>query len=342
MVLIALLGFSAASAFVVKNQETLVISSEAEVLSGEALASYVNANQKLWTAKNPNLSEEKQKAKLMDLMYLEAPAADEIAPELQHIQLDDIPTSFDARKQWAQCPSIGAIRDQSDCGACWAFAAAEAMSDRTCIASNAKVNPTLSADDILSCCGSACGNGCKGGYPIQAFKFWNSHGVCTGGLYGSHVGCKPYPFAPCGSHANEQACPESEYDTPKCTSTCLESSYKISYNDDKHYGKTAYGVSKNVAAIQKELMSHGPVEAAFTVYEDFYHYTGGVYVHTGGKRLGGHAVKIVGWGVDNGTPYWNIANSWSTTWGEKGFFRIIRGVNEVGIEGGIVAGLPRV
>ena len=45
-------------------------------------------------------------------------------------------------------------------------------------------------------------------------------------------------------------------------------------------------------------------EVAFTVYEDFEAYTGGVYQHTTGKALGGHAIKMIGWGVDNGTPYW--------------------------------------
>ena len=50
-------------------------------------------------------------------------------------------------------------------------------------------------------------------------------------------------------------------------------------------------------------MNDGPVEAAFTVYEDFENYAGGIYSNKGGQMLGGHAVRIVGWGVDSGTPY---------------------------------------
>ena len=88
-------------------------------------------------------------------------------------------------------------------------------------------------------------------------------------------------------------------------------------------------------------MTHGPVEAAFTVYEDFLSYKTGVYHHTTGGALGGHAIKIVGWGVENGTPYWLVANSWNEDWGNKGFFRIKRGSNECGIEGQIVAGIPQ-
>jgi len=50
--------------------------------------------------------------------------------------LKDLPTNFDSREQWPKCDSIREVRDQSNCGSCWAFAACEAMSDRLCIASN--------------------------------------------------------------------------------------------------------------------------------------------------------------------------------------------------------------
>lgn len=49
---------------------------------------------------------------------------------------------------------------------CWAFGAVEAMSDRVCIASKGKQQPTLSARDLLSCC-TGCGFGCNGGDPYQ-------------------------------------------------------------------------------------------------------------------------------------------------------------------------------
>lgn len=89
-------------------------------------------------------------------------------------------------------------------------------------------------------------------------------------------------------------------------------------------------------------MTHGPVEASFTVYNDFPTYKSGVYHHVNGSSLGGHAIKILGWGVDaiTNTPYWLVANSWNEDWGEEGFFRIRRGHNECGIEASVVAGLP--
>lgn len=58
-------------------------------------------------------------------------------------------------------------------------------------------------------------------------------------------------------------------------------------------------------------MTNGPVEGAFSVYADFLSYKTGVYQHTTGDFLGGHAIKILGWGTENGTPYWLVANSWN-------------------------------
>lgn len=67
----------------------------------------------------------------------------------------------------------------------------------------------------------------------------------------------------------------------------------------------------------------------------------GVYKHVTGKMLGGHAIRILGWGTENDTPYWLIANSWNTDWGNNGFFKILRGENHCGIEGEISSGLPK-
>src|SRR5262249_3706505 len=105
---------------------------------------------------------------------------------------------------------------------------------------------------------------------------------------------------------------------------------------------SAYSVDgSDPTNIQNEIFQNGPVEAAFTVYEDFMDYTSGVYQYDGvSEQLGGHAVKILGWGndADSGLDYWLVANSWNTTWGEQGFFKIVRGQDDCGIEDGIVAG----
>ncbi|WP_411023072.1 C1 family peptidase, partial [Salmonella sp. s51228] len=76
------------------------------------------------------------------------------------------------------------------------------------------------------------------------------------------------------------------------------------------------------------------------VYADFPSYKSGVYQQHSDKQLGGHAVKIIGWGVENSVPYWLVANSWNPDWGDNGYFKIIRGRDECGIEDGIVASIP--
>jgi cathepsin B len=251
-----------------------------------------------------------------------------------------IPTQFDARTQWGSiCPSVNAIRDQAACGSCWAFGAAEAMTDRTCIASNGAVTIALSAQDLVSCCSVFCGMGCDGGYPMSAWMYWSSTGVVTGGDYDSGIGCYTYQLPMCDHHVNGTLPPcGGEGPTPMCNKTCENGA---NWKQDKHFGSKVYGVSSSVAAIQTEIMNHGPVEGSFEVYEDFLTYKSGVYQHVSGQYLGGHAIKVLGWGVENNKPYWLVANSWNTEWGDGGYFKILRGKDECGIEDGIVAGIPK-
>jgi len=88
----------------------------------------------------------------------------------------------------------------------------------------------------------------------------------------------------------------------------------------------------------QELVNNGPMYVAFSVYSDFPTYKSGVYKHTSGSFLGGHAVLMVGYGELNGEKYWKIKNSWNEQWGDGGHFLISRGNNECGIEGSVSAG----
>jgi cathepsin B len=99
----------------------------------------------------------------------------------------------------------------------------------------------------------------------------------------------------------------------------------------------------------EELYTNGPITVAYTVFDDFLTYKSGIYVKSpGAKALGGHSVKIVGYGVTKATnttaggiKYWSVANSWNSEWGANGFFKILRGVDECYIESSaVVAGIP--
>uniref|UniRef100_A0A7M4E284 Cathepsin B n=1 Tax=Crocodylus porosus TaxID=8502 RepID=A0A7M4E284_CROPO len=227
----------------------------------------------------------------------------------------DLPDSFDSREQWPNCPTIKEIRDQGSCGSCWAFGAVEAISDRICVHTNSKVNVEVSAEDLLSCCSFECGMGCNGGYPTGAWQYWTEKGLVSGGLYDSHVG-------------NRQ---QSDTQFPlSCLGFC-----------SRHAGVTSYSVPSSEKEIMAEIYKNGPVEGAFIVYEDFLMYKNGVYKHETGEQVGGHAIRILGWGVENDTPYWLAANSWNTDWGDNGFFKILRGQDHCGIESEIVAGVPK-
>jgi len=244
-----------------------------------------------------------------------------------------LPATFDSRQQWPSCASIQQIRDQSACGSCWAFGSSEAISDRTCIHLNQPL--ILSSGNMAFCC-SSCGYGCGGGFPASAWEYWVQSGLVE-------EACYPYPLPSCDHHipTSTNPCPQKEYKNPACPGKCTNSSWAgPAWKSDKHHGASSYGIT-GVKEIMTEIMTNGPVEASFDVYADFLTYTSGVYQHKTGSYVGGHAIKILGWGTLNGTPYWLCANSWNANWGMKGFFLFLRGKDECGIEDGVYAGMPK-
>jgi cathepsin B len=308
-------------------------------VNNEAMIRAVNTNPMAnWIAGANPYFEGRTLSQIKGLMGVKRSAKAPKLPIRKVAEVSGVPTSFDSRSQWGSiCPSVSEIRDQAACGSCWAFGAVEAMTDRTCIASNGASTPHLSAEDMLSCC-TECGDGCDGGDPAQAWQYWVDSGVVTGGNYDSNEGCLPYQIPGCDHHVNGSLPPcGSIVPTPPCPDECVDSE---DWQGSKHFGSTAYVLSGNATEIQVEIMTNGPVEAAFDVYEDFLTYKSGVYHYVSGDYLGGHAVKILGWGVLSGTKYWLVANSWNTDWGDSGYFKIRRGTDECGIEDYIVGGEP--
>jgi hypothetical protein len=91
-------------------------------------------------------------------------------------------------------------------------------------------------------------------------------------------------------------------------------------------------VEQDQTQIMTHILTEGSITAGFKVYADLMNYHSGVYHHVTGTFEGNHAVRVIGWGVDSGTPYWLVANSWGTSWGLSGFFKMLRGSDECGFE----------
>ena len=308
----------------------------------ERMAEDINAQNLSWTATpKPRLSVPEERLHSFFNLVIEPVPTEFDSMPVHRLAVSDLPDSFDARDQWPKCDSIREIRDQSSCGSCWAFGASSSMSDRVCIHSGQTDQRRVAAEDLLECC-HICGMGCNGGFLYTTWLQWKLFGIVTGGLYQDTNWCKPYGFPPCNHHSDGpyQDCSTYHFDTPKCQKTCENASYSKSYDQDKIKADKVYSVSGE-ADLMKELVENGPVEGAFMVYEDFLLYKSGVYQHTTGNFLGGHAIRIFGYGTENGVKFWLVANSWNENWGDKGTFKILRGTNHCGIEGSLVAGLPK-
>jgi len=140
--------------------------------------------------------------------------------------------------------------------------------------------------------------GCQGGYLSKAWDYMMTEGVVE-------EDCIPYASGS-GMSGN-------------CPSGCTGE------GSSTRYFSTKYKLFTNVDAIKAEISTNGPIEVAFSVYNDFFSYSKGIYVHKKGAYAGGHAVKMIGWGIERGLEFWICSNSWNTTWGEEGYFRIAFG-----------------
>jgi cathepsin B len=228
----------------------------------------------------------------------------------------DIPKSFDARQAWPDGQIHGILNEQeSGCANDLSISAVEVLSDRLAIANGNSFNGLLSVQQVTS-----CGVGCDGGFMKTPWMYLNSTGAVSNSCY-----------------------PITQNDPNQCLwsphATCA--SMGGSGDPTLFKARTFYAIQpKNVSAMQLEIMTNGPIDVAFDVYEDFFTYTSGVYVHKTGSLAGGHAVRVLGWGSLNKVEYWICANSWGVDWGMEGYFLIKRGVNECQIESQPFAGMP--
>jgi len=293
-----------------------------EIAVSTSMIREINKKQSSWKAAHNRITRmpKSQARRLLSLNMNDLHVDKSMMREFTKEQLIGAPESFDSRTQWPDCPTIREIRDQAVCGSCWAFGAVEAMSDRQCI-HKGEVR-RFSAEDMLSC-GTGllghCGNCEKGGQPECAWHYYTHHGVVS-------EECFPYT-----------AGNDTSY-TPACVKNCTGNP-SLDWDTDKRIGKKSY-ILIGESQMMSDLSENGPFEAAMLVYSDFMSYESGIYHHVSGGYEGGHAIKMVGYGEENGEKYWICANSWDDDWGEDGYFRIRRGHNDCMIETIGYAGLP--
>lgn len=128
-------------------------------------------------------------------------------PETANIS---VPDSFDAREQCSDCKDvIGHVRDQSDCGSCWAFGTTEAFNDRKCIATKGSFQTLLSTADTTGCCGffNCSSMGCNGGQVGTPWDWFIDTGVVSGGQYGNEEWCYAYTMPECAHHVTSPTLP---------------------------------------------------------------------------------------------------------------------------------------
>lgn len=217
----------------------------------------------------------------------------------------DAPDRLDYRQTHPECFSEPG--DQKECSCCYAFATLSALSTRRCVA---KVDPSavsLSVQHMVSCDGNEAG--CSGGKFESSWAFLETEGAVTSD-------CLPYTSGETGYPG-------------ECPAKCQDGTL---LTDATRYKAVSAEPLNNYNEIMTSLINEGPVQTGFYVYEDFLYYVGGIYHRVYGMSLGGHAVLIVGYGSMNDHDYWIVRNSWGPDWGENGYFRIVRGKNECGIE----------
>jgi len=207
-------------------------------------------------------------------------------------------TIFDAPKDWNKTVAssidwvakgaVTPVKNQGQCGSCWAFSTTGAIEGRSFISSGELIS--LSEQDLVDC--SKQNSGCNGGLMDYAFAFVESNeGLCTE---------TDYPYVAYQQwRCREDGC--TKYDT-------------ISNYQD---------VSSNTAALEAAC-SEGPVAIAIEADQSaFQQYTSGVLTGYCGTSLD-HGVLLVGYGTDGSDDYWKVKNSWGSDWGESGYIRLCR------------------
>lgn len=206
---------------------------------------------------------------------------------------EPLPASVDWYDQGAVTP----VKDQQQCGSCWAFSTTGAMEGAWKLATGNLVS--LSEQQLIACDTAGSDSGCSGGDMDTAFTFIESHGLCAEDSY-------PY-------ENKNGDCVDSC--SPVVPSTAMKGFKDVPVNDEQAL---------------MEAVSQQPVSVAIEADQvNFQSYDSGILTKECGSGID-HGVLLVGYGTEDGIDYWRIKNSWGSSWGENGFVRLERGVGEQG------------
>lgn len=251
---------------------------------------------------------------------------------LQHATRS-VPASFDSREKWPHCSGIaGRVQNQGRCGSCWAFSAALAIETRLCIVTNGAFSGDrafLSRGFTASCLtsGGQSYNGCNGGLAYYMYMLLGYNGVPTGG----DLGCSPYfghgegtehfassdPAPPCPTQCSSNYARELGADTFKIPELSSASSSDMYFA----FGQNLATQADVYQRARIEIYDNGPITAGIYVDGTFMAYSSGVYQSSCSQNAN-HEIATIGWGNDGDTDYWRCVNSWGTSWGSDGHFKV--------------------
>jgi len=204
-------------------------------------------------------------------------------------------------KDWREVGIVSPVKDQGHCGSCWTFSTTGSLEAAYAQAFGKAIS--LSEQQLVDCARPFNNFGCNGGLPSQAFEYIKYNGGLD----------------------TEEAYPYTGKD-----GVCKFSSENIGVQvlDSVNITLGAEAELKHAVGTVR------PVSVAFQVVQSFRFYKGGVYTSDtcGSDPMDvNHAVVAVGYGVENGVPYWLIKNSWGADWGEHGYFKMEMGKNMCGV-----------
>ena len=223
-----------------------------------------------------------------------------------------VPDSFDWRNNNGDWTTP--IRDQGNCGSCWAFAITGVFESYYELKQgNSGLNPNFAEQYLVNCADSE--SGCDGG-EFKAMAYLVDTEGSSGGI----------------GTVLETAYPYTE-STGTCKSLTSYTRYKVdtSAGEDWYYaGEGSEYEIPSEADIKNAVYSYGPVTAGVYAGDDFDSYESGIFDTSETSSYTNHAVIIVGWGSSNGRDYWICKNSWGTSWGESGWFKIYTDIARIG------------